>query len=378
MEIAYDAPRAVQAVPGQPRGFEDVCFSPDSRRLALAGCYQNSISIADVNIAMDGGRPHVTLTNVVEYLSPCLKEPHGVAFLDDDTIVVANRLADVDVLRVPADGAAHHPVELPPIDLGPGPGFEFLKVPGSLAVAGGAHGDVEVLVANNFGDTITAHTLDSDPIAVTSSNVLLSRGLHYPDGLAVSADGEWIAVSNHAAHIVMLYQRSSALHEDSEPGCILRGVCYPHGLRFSPDGRRLFVAGTGRPYVHVFARDGQMWRGVQYPAVSVRVMQEHVFRQHPRYDQGDAGSKGIDLDPDGDVLAVTSTYQPLAFFEVAAMLDRSTGQCDHARHVTYELDVAEEQARKVKTRVEALERSRSFRMTKPLRSLNAAWSRIRN
>jgi hypothetical protein len=378
MEIAYDAPRPVQVVPGQPRGFEDVCFSPDSRRLALAGCYQNSISIADVNVAMDGGHPHVTLTNVVEYLSPCLKEPHGVAFLDHDTIVVANRLGDVDVLRLPADAAAHQPVEVPPIDLGPGPAFEFLNGPGSLAVTGGAHGDVEVLVANNSSDTITAHTLDSDPIAVTSSTVLLRRGMNYPDGLAVSPDGEWIAVSNHAAHVVMLYPRSSSLQEDSEPGCILRGVRYPHGIRFSPDGRHLFVAGTGSPHVYVFAQDGQVWRGVQYPAVSVRIMQEEVFRQHPRFDQGDGGSKGIDLDRDGHVLAVTSAYQPLAFFEVAAILDRSNGPCDHARRVSYELDVVEEQTRKVKTRIEALRRSRSFRMTKPLRSLNAAWSRIRH
>jgi hypothetical protein len=75
---------------------------------------------------------------------------------------------------------------------------------------------------------------------------------------------------------------------------------------------------------------------------------------------------------------VTSAYQPLAFFEVAAILDRSNGQCDHARHVSYELDVVEEQTRKVRTRVEALRRSRSFRMTKPRRSLNAAWSRIRH
>jgi hypothetical protein len=39
------------------------------------------------------------------------------------------------------------------------------------------------------------------------------------------------------------------------------------------------------------SRDGQTWRGVQYPAVSVRVMEEDVFRQHPRFDQGDGGSK---------------------------------------------------------------------------------------
>lgn len=345
--------------------------------MALAGCYQNSISMADVSIAMDGGPPHVTLTNVVEYSSPCLKLPHGVAFLDDDTIVVANRLGDVNILRLPSDAVARQPEELPPIDLRPGLGFELLDVPGSLAVTRGGDGDMEVLVANNSGDTITTHTLESDPIAVKSSNVLLRRGMHYPDGLAVSSDGVWIAVSNHAAHIVMLYQRSSSLHEDSRPDCILRGVCYPHGICFSPDGRHLFVAGTGAPYVHVFTRDAQMWRGVQYPALSVRVMEEDVFREHPRFDQGDGGTKGIDLDRDAQVLAVTSTYQPLAFFDVAAILDRSTGQRDHAPQVEYELDVVEEQVRKVNTRVGALEGSRSFRVTKPLRSLNAAWSRIR-
>jgi DNA-binding beta-propeller fold protein YncE len=377
-EIAYDAPRAVRAVPGQPRGFEDVSFSPDNRRLALAGCYQNSISIADVEVAMDRGRPHVTLTNLIEFSSPCLKEPHGVAFLDDDTIVVANRLGDVNLLRLPSDAAAHQREELPPVDLRPGSGFEFLNVPGSIEVARGVDGTIEVLVANNSGDTITTQTLDSDPIGVSSSNVLLRRGMDFPDGLAVSADGAWIAVSNRDAHSVMVYQRSSSLQEDSKPNCILRGVRYPHGVCFSPDGRHLFVAGTGGPHVHVFAQDAQMWRGVQYPVVSVRVMEEDVFRQHPRFDQGDGGAKGIDLDRDGRVLAVTSVYQPLAFFDAAAILARSTGHCDHAREVTYELDVVEEHTRKVKARVHALEGSRSFRVTKPLRSLNATWSRIRH
>jgi hypothetical protein len=107
-------------------------------------------------------------------------------------------------------------------------------------------------------------------------------------------------------------------------------------------------------------------------------MEEDVFRQHPRFDQGDGGAKGIDLDRDGRVLAVTSVYQPLAFFDAAAILARSTGHCDHAREVTYELDVVEEHTRKVKARVHALEGSRSFRVTKPLRSLNATWSRIRH
>jgi hypothetical protein len=390
MKIDCDAPRAVQAVLEQAKGYEDVSFSPDNRRLALAGTYQDSISIADVNITMDGGHPHVTLTDVVEYMSPRLNRPHGVAFLNDDTIVVANWgpgnpapsgrwRGDVNVLRLPSDAVTHQPAELAPIDPRPGPGFELLNVPSSVAVARGTDADIEVLVANSFGDTITSHTLDSDPIAVRSSNVLLRRWLDVPDGLTVSADGAWIAVSNHDAHTVMLYDNWSSLHEDSKPDCILRGVCYPHGVCFSADGNHLLVADAGRPYVYVFAQDAQKWRGVQYPVASVRVMEEDVFRQHPRFDLGDAGPKGIDLDRDGHLLAVTSVYQPLAFFDVAAILDRSTGECrDPAWQMSQELDVLEQQARMLRARVDALKRSRSYRVTKPLRSLKAAWSRIRH
>jgi sugar lactone lactonase YvrE len=244
-------------------------------------------------------------------------------------------------------------------------------------VAGGADDDIEVLVANNAGGTVTRYTLDVDPMSVRSSSVLLRRGMDFPDGVAVSADGGWIAVSNHDAHTVMLYRRSSSLHEDSKPDCILRGVSYPHGIGFTADDRHLFVADTSGPYIHVFAQDAQTWRGVQYPAQSVRVIEEDVFRQHPRSDQGDGGTKGIDLDCDGHVLAVTSVYQPLAFFDVGAILDRSVAPCDHDRQLNYELDVVQEGARRAKARKDALARSRSLRLTKPLRSIHGAWSRIR-
>ena len=39
------------------------------------------------------------VTDVAEYSSPCLMTPHGVDFLDDETVLVANRKGDVVALR---------------------------------------------------------------------------------------------------------------------------------------------------------------------------------------------------------------------------------------------------------------------------------------
>jgi hypothetical protein len=376
IEISYDAPPAVRAALERTARTEGARFSPNNRQLALADFNRNSIAIIAVDITIGGDRPHVTLTDVTELSSPCLNNPHGVEYLDDETIIVANRGGHVNVFRLPSDMSAVDRAELTPIDPPPGHGFELINEPGSLVIAGDADGGIEVLICNNAGETVTRHTLQDDPLAVTTSDVLLRRSLAVPDGVTVSRDNRWIAISNHDAHIVMLYKRSSSLHESSAPDGILRGTSYPHGLCFSADARHLFAADAGMPYVHVYAREGQSWKGLQYPAASLRVMDDEVF-QRGRYGPQEGGPKGLDIDRDGNVLAVTSEHQPLAFFDVSAMLEHCTGRCgDHALRVIYELEIVE-QARAAEAHIAALEGSRSFRWTRPLRRLKAIWLRLR-
>ena len=371
LEIAPDASTSVRAALEQTKGGEDVRFSPNNRLMAIANAHHNSIVIVDVDIATVDHRPQVTLTAGAALSSPRLKYPHGVDFLDDETIVVASRDADVTVFRLPSD--ASRPAELTPIDPPPGRRFERLNAPGSLAIATGVDGGTEVLVCNNHGNTITRHSLDDESRAVTRSNVLLRRWLSFPDGISLTAEGTWIAVSNHHARVVTLFERSESLHEDADPDCILRGVSYPHGVCFSADGRHVVVADCAGPFVHVFERDGHPWRGVQYPNLSVRVMDDAVFQLHPRCNLGDGGPKGIDIDRHGRVLAVSSEYQQLAFFDLAAIFERSAGRCpDRARQLSYELEVLERE-RVLEAHVAALKRSMSFRFTAPLRRAKAAW-----
>jgi hypothetical protein len=377
IRIALDAPELVHGTIEGLGRVEDVAFSPNNGLLALAAFERNSIGICNIDITVVGNRPRVEISNAVEYSSPSLNAPHGVDFLDDRTVVVANRGGDVTVLRLPADDDARDRAELTLIDLPIGAGFEQLGKPSALTIVKSPEGRIEVLVCNNSSHTVTLHELENDPLSVKHTDVLLHRYLLLPDGVAVDADNQWIAVSSNDGHRVMLYERSRPLHEKSDPDAILLGAHHPHGIRFSLDGRYLFVADGYNPYVHVYARDGETWRGVQHPMASIRVRDDDVYKRAVLIGgYWNAGPKGIDLDRRGNVLAICFVTEPLAFFDAAAILEGSTEQCpDHALRLALELQVAERQ-RGMAAYIETLEQSTSFRITKPLRVLKGAWRRM--
>jgi DNA-binding beta-propeller fold protein YncE len=384
-EIAYEASGAVLAALARLQRTEDVAFSPNGRRLALAAFDRNVIAIADVCLERDGRRPRVTVTVVTELSSPRLNGPHGVEFLDDDTILVGNRRGDVSVFRLPEDGARFVPNELEAIDLPAVRGFKLLDGPAALAIADRTKNEAELLVCNTYGNRVTSHLFDRDAagaVAVTANRVLVARRLVVPDGVAVSPDGAWIAVSNHAGHRVMLYERSSSVHEASDPQGILRGAWCPHGICFSADGRALFVADADSLFIHVYERNGDTWRGVQFhPADSVQAVDGEAFeRWHRPGRQG--GPKGLGIDRDGHVLAVTFEHQPPAFFDVGEILRRCAGRRPNdARQLTHELQIMDQEQLAnawLEARVATIEATMSWRITKPLRRLKATWVRFRS
>ena len=66
--------------------------------------------------------------------------------------------------------------------------------------------------------------------------MIARKWLDVPDGVAVSANGRWLAVSNHEVGVVFVYDYEQ-LGEDAEPVAVLRGATYPHGVRFTHDDR---------------------------------------------------------------------------------------------------------------------------------------------
>jgi hypothetical protein len=369
---------------------EDLCFSPANRRLAVVGFGHHRVSIFDITLERDGDGVSAALTGGVELASDVLQYPHGADFLDEDTLIVTNRSGVVCVFDLPI-GAPEFPLyERQPADT-PRVDDAILSSPGSVCVTASSAQVCELLICNNTGHTVTHHQLDVARRHVTQrSKVLLRKWLDVPDGVTQSADGQWIAVSNHNTHQVLLYDAAQLASEDADPDGILRGAWYPHGLRFSADARYLFLADAGAPLVHVYAADADGWRGVRYPVASLRIMDEATFeRGHLNPEEG--GPKGLALDRSSRVLAVTSEWQPLELFSVDAVMRACSQQasCAQKRHdVGTELELLVKQRGALRTAsnvaseltaaVDYMQTSRSWRFTAPLRRLHSVLRRHRD
>jgi DNA-binding beta-propeller fold protein YncE len=296
---------------------EDVRFSPDNRRLAIAAFNKHRIAILDVEVSRSGGSPGVQLTGGIEISSSAVRYPHGVDFLDDETIVVSSREGGVAIFKLPVVDA--NDCDLTPIQFLPS-GGSIIRTPGSVSVVPGEDGLCELLVCNNYADNVSRHIVDRNAgCSIAKSEVLLRKWLNLPDGVCVSRDGRWIAISNHNTHGGLIYERSALLNEESSPVGVFRGVSFPHGMRFSADGRHLFLADAGAPFVHVYACGDHGWHGTRMPAASIRMMDEQAYRRG-RNNPEEGGPKGIDLDKSMTVLATTCEHQRLQFLDAAAML----------------------------------------------------------
>lgn len=348
MEISYAAPDSVRDVIASMGRTEDVRFSPSGGRLAVAAFNLKAVVVFDIDIARSASGRAVALTRAVKFLSPSLTYAHGLDFIDDDTIVVASRGGDIPIFKLPSGELAGDSYELSPVQMLRASELPMLMTPGSVSAFANGRDSHEILVCNSYAHRVTRHRLDwSQGCSLTSSEILLEKWLDIPDGVSVSGDRQWLAVSNHNAHNVLLYRDPQSLNPGSAPDGVLRSVLYPHGVRFSADGRHIIVADAGTPYVHVYANDGAGWQGVRNPVASVRVMDQSVYlrgRNNPQ----EGGPKGIDIDAGMNVLVTTCECQPLAFFDLPAILERASSASDvgaadpEARRAQQALDVRHE------------------------------------
>lgn len=390
-QLAYDAPAAVQQFIAAMGRIEDARFSPDFRRLALADFSRDCICIFDIDIRLDAKTKRISLCNASALTAPELKSPHGLDFIDAETLVVANRNGSVCVLQLPVIGgclppgrhqaAFSHAFESP-----------LLHAPGSLTAWPEGVNGAAILVCNNSGHSITRHTLDFQTRTLLGSEVLLEKWLDIPDGISLGSSRQWIAVSNHGMHCCVLYRNTPDLHPQANPQAILLGCHYPHGIRMTADDRYILVADAGTPFVHIYARPDNGWAGLQYPSHSLRVMDATTFTAG-RLNPQEGGPKGIDLHHPGSILVTSCTSQPLAFFDLARLLgqaDSSTttatlGASTAEANMLNALDVLQElewlaqraRAETAQQQLDAVLQSHSWRLVAPLRWLGNALRRIR-
>jgi hypothetical protein len=122
MRLDYAAPPHVSEVIASLKRVEDIKFSPSNRRLALAASDSNRLAVLDIRIGAASDGPAITLPEVAEIASPCFAYPHGVDFIGEDIIVVANRDGDIAILELPPGGRSGS-YDLQPVEvLRAGPG----------------------------------------------------------------------------------------------------------------------------------------------------------------------------------------------------------------------------------------------------------------
>lgn len=305
---------------------EDVKFSPDGKILAAVAS-DGSILLFDLDIL---ARP-IEIRNCIRFKSESLLTPHGVAFLNDHTIVVANRRGGLTFYRIPATDRWTADMELDLLLRWESAHFgatgQTRKLRGRSVMCG--PGSVRVLgnrlfVCCNNMSTVSAHrfSVENGAVAVHSDEVLAQQGLEIPDGVAVSRDERWMAISDHDHNRVVVYGLDTG-----EQSCVLRDPCllFPHGLCFDPDGRRLIVADAGGQQLHVFCTAGAWDVDQDTSTLSRDAVEQAIFKKTQdntpeQYRALEGGVKGLDIDPTGRVLATTCQNQILLFFKISPLL----------------------------------------------------------
>jgi hypothetical protein len=374
MRLNYTASDRVRTVIAGLGRVEDVKFSPDNSRLAVPSFGKNQIAIFDVCMT---GEPHerkITLTDATEIFSPHLKYPHGIDFIDEVRIIVANREGDATIFELPRGKGVSNSYQLDPI--GVLAADNFIHSPGAVSVIRKDQEICEVLLCNNYANKVTKHVIDlKRGCSLKSDEVLIKKWLDFPDG--VSVNGKWIAISNHDARNVLLYDSSTPLHEGSDPDGILGYIRRPHGVRFTSDGRFILVADYEVSYLHVYMKDDADWRGVHSPLRSIRVMTDE--ERLPREGIDTWGPKGIDIDSSLNTLVTTCEVQPLVFFDFGAITQetpqrRGTCQEQASFRIKHELDRLHEVKQLTRSLLQ-LKGSLSYRITAPLRWVKSSLSR---
>ena len=168
--------------------------------------------------------------------------------------------------------------------------------------------------------TVTKHRLDLNAACSTKNEILLGKWLDIPDSICVSKNRRWIAVSNHNSHSIFLYENNPTVDAARRPDGILRSY-YPHGVRFTADGQFIFGASAGSPFVNIYEMGAGACRGVRNPILSFRVLNADDFTRGQDGRRADGGAKGIDIDNATNVLVTTCEIRPLAFFDLAPVLE---------------------------------------------------------
>jgi DNA-binding beta-propeller fold protein YncE len=299
---------------------EDLAFSPDNRKLAIAAYTQNKILMLDIGISATADGNNIFISDCYEIVSADINLPHGIAWLDDQTIIVGNRFGQAIVLAVPSTQITQKQLELTAVQILPAVSNNSQHSNDCLAATPLGQGLYEVLVCSNSGNYVASHILDStNGFSVIGGAILLENKIQIPDGVAFSPDRRWIAVSNHTNHSVYIYENVKSLNPASEPCAVLPGITYPHGITFTECAKFLFVTAAGDPFIYCYHNHSGEWHGEYLPFTKFKSLDDETFKRG-NYNEQEGGTKGICFANNSNIMAMTCSEQPLAFVDMTTLM----------------------------------------------------------
>ncbi len=314
---------------------EDIRFSPSGRRLAVAST-DNCLLIYAVDLTM---RP-IRIELEMELRSLSLLVPHGVEFLSEDKLVVANRNGNLSFFQISPLSDWHNwhrCLQIESIFEVQSPLFgltdqkrmlrdrELFCGPGSVRFFNNT-----LYVSCNYLNTVSTFfcQLDNEKLSVQEGIVIAHHGLEVIDGIALSQDGNLMALSDHDNHRVVIYRRTMNPSELlGRPHfsiiCSLTDIDmhYAHGLCFDRTGNALFVADAGGRYINVFKNNGDWDMDMLKSSVKIIGVDLEAFNKtqdsvNEKFRILEGGEKGLDIDPSGRIMVTTCNNQTIRFFEI--------------------------------------------------------------
>ena len=331
--LDYEATPAIQNSINSMGRTEDIVFSPDERFFAIAEFLDNRIRIFETSIKGEGTEQIIKITKILTITSPNIRLPHGITFLDSDHIVIANRRGDANLFQRPTESAEIAEVELTPLVTFQGRRLlGKIWTPGSVASYKLSEKKYRVFVCNNYSHSILSFVVDlSKKVRVKNNGILIKAGINIPDGISISPNKKWVAISNHGTNEVLIYRLTptlnwlsahlgTILNRFSSPVGRLTGVSYPHGLRFSADGTKIFVADAGEPFLNVYQSSNQDWNGHFEPTKRIKILDDETFGKE-KNNPMEGGIKGLSFANGHQLLATTTQHQVLSFYSVNELLN---------------------------------------------------------
>ena len=375
--IGFAAPEAVRAALTEIGRTEDVTVSPDGSRLALAAYTKNKIYVFSLAICRHGEAVDIRVPGYVALASDKFCQPHGCAFLDRDHLLVCNRGGDVTLVHVPEPDAAGREVRVRSHGVINGKGYlnAVVKTPGSAAAYGIGDHRYRAFVCSDQWHFVTSHIVTlSQSSGIVDEGIRIENTLQIPDGISLSPDHQWIAISNHVQGEIQLFKNSPELDRRTPPDVILEGSVCPHGLSFDVAGN-LYVADAASPYVHFYDKPESDWEDRDQPSNSFRLLDNETFYMG-RYASREGGVKGLHVDQDADVLITTHKLGILEFHDLPT-LKSQVSEVDEEQLEALRL---ERDAEITRTKSDVLRRrwSLAFRLRKEIGAVkNPAMDNIR-